>query len=115
MAEDLAHYLADSEQVQSALGLGVSFGRDLGVRAAGGFLVQVLPFAEDETIAQVGAVGPSKYGRGWVRELRANGPALAVPTPCAHPAVGSLLRAVGSQHCSGRQRYGDAGAGDGCC
>ena len=61
-----------SEQVQSALGLGVSFGRDLGVRAAGGFLVQVLPFAEDETIAQVGAVGPSKYGRGWVRELRAN-------------------------------------------
>ena len=53
IAEDLASYLVESEQTQSALGLGVSIGRDLQVNAAGGFLVQVLPFAEDETIAQL--------------------------------------------------------------
>ncbi|WPT13293.1 33 kDa chaperonin [Picochlorum sp. SENEW3] len=53
IAEDLATYLADSEQVQSALGLGVSVGRDLQIDAAGGFLVQVLPFAEEETVAQL--------------------------------------------------------------
>ncbi|EFN52293.1 hypothetical protein CHLNCDRAFT_58899 [Chlorella variabilis] len=53
IAEDLARYLVDSEQVQSALGLGVSIAKDLSIRAAGGFLIQVLPFAEDETIAQL--------------------------------------------------------------
>lgn len=55
IAEDLATYLADSEQTQSALGLGVSVGRDLKIDAAGGFLIQVLPFAEDETISQLEA------------------------------------------------------------
>ena len=53
IAEDLATYLADSEQTQSALGLGVSVGRDLSIDAAGGFLIQVLPFAEDSTIEQL--------------------------------------------------------------
>lgn len=53
IAEDLATYLADSEQTQSALGLGVSVGRDLKIDAAGGFLIQVLPFAEEETISQL--------------------------------------------------------------
>ena len=55
MAEDLAHYLAESEQVQSALALGVAIGRDLSVEAAGGYLVQVLPFAEEDTLAQLEA------------------------------------------------------------
>ena len=41
VAEDLARYLADSEQTQSALGLGVSISKDCSVRAAGGFLVSV--------------------------------------------------------------------------
>lgn len=40
--------------LQSALALGVSINRDQSVRCAGGYLVQVLPFAEEETIAQVG-------------------------------------------------------------
>lgn len=62
VAEDLASYLADSEQTQSALGLGVSINRDLEVAAAGGYLIQVLPFAEEETIsrleANIVAAGP---------------------------------------------------------
>ncbi len=41
VAEDLATYLAESEQTNSALALGVCIGRDLAVRSAGGYLVQV--------------------------------------------------------------------------
>ena len=41
VAEDLAGYLADSEQTSSALALGVSIHRDVAVRAAGGYLIQV--------------------------------------------------------------------------
>jgi Hsp33 protein len=41
IAEDLAHYLANSEQQNCALGLGVSVGRDGEVLSAGGFLIQV--------------------------------------------------------------------------
>lgn len=51
IAEDLAYYLADSEQTQSALGLGVSLDRSGQVRHAGGFLLTVLPFADEETLA----------------------------------------------------------------
>ena len=50
VAEDIAHYLTQSEQVASAIGLGVLVGKDLAVQAAGGFLVQVLPFAGDDTL-----------------------------------------------------------------
>lgn len=41
IAEDFAMYLADSEQTNSAVGLGVAIGTDLSVLAAGGFLVNV--------------------------------------------------------------------------
>ena len=51
VAEDIAHYLTQSEQVASAIGLGVLVGKDLAVQAAGGFLVQVLPFAGDDTLS----------------------------------------------------------------
>jgi len=53
VAEDIAHYLADSEQVNTALGLGVGFDREQGIRIAGGFLVQVLPFCSEETLAKL--------------------------------------------------------------
>ncbi|CAL5221871.1 g4134 [Coccomyxa viridis] len=53
VAEDLAGYLADSEQISSALALGVSIHRDAAIRAAGGYLIQVLPFASEETLSQL--------------------------------------------------------------
>ncbi len=55
VARDLAHYLRDSEQTPSAVGLGVSTGRRGEIDAAGGFLVQALPAAGDETLAQIEA------------------------------------------------------------
>ena len=51
IADDVATFLAESDQIASALGLGVSIDRSLSVRAAGGWLVQALPFASDETLA----------------------------------------------------------------
>lgn len=50
IAEDLTYYFATSEQVPSAVGLGVLMNKDNTVRQAGGFIVQVMPFAEESTI-----------------------------------------------------------------
>jgi molecular chaperone Hsp33 len=50
IAEDLTYYFATSEQIPSAVGLGVLMERDNTVRQAGGFILQLMPFAEEETI-----------------------------------------------------------------
>ena len=52
IAEDLTYYFATSEQVPSSVGLGVLMERDNTVRQAGGFIVQLMPFAEEETISR---------------------------------------------------------------
>lgn len=53
VAEDIAVYLRDSEQQNSAIGVGVSIEPDGTCGAAGGFFVQILPFTGDETIEQL--------------------------------------------------------------
>ena len=53
IAEDLTYYFATSEQVPSSVGLGVLMNKDNTVRQAGGFIVQLMPFAEEETIEQL--------------------------------------------------------------
>ena len=53
IAEDLAYYFAESEQIPSAVGLGVFVEADGRVSAAGGFLIQTLPPSEDQTIDQL--------------------------------------------------------------
>lgn len=50
IAEDLTYYFAASEQVPSCVGLGVLMEKDNTVRQAGGFVVQLMPFAEDAVI-----------------------------------------------------------------
>lgn len=50
IAEDLTYYFAASEQVPSAVGLGVLMNKDNNVRQAGGFIIQLMPFAEEKTI-----------------------------------------------------------------
>lgn len=51
IAEDLTYYFATSEQVPSAVGLGVLMNRENTVRQAGGFIIQLMPFAQEEVIA----------------------------------------------------------------
>lgn len=53
IGDDLTYYFASSEQVPSAVGLGVLMGKDNTVRQAGGFIIQLMPFAEEEVIAQL--------------------------------------------------------------
>ena len=50
IAEDLTYYFAASEQVPSSVGLGVLMERDNTVKQAGGFIVQLMPFAEEGVI-----------------------------------------------------------------
>ena len=62
IAEDLAKYLIESEQVGAAAALGVLIGTDKKVRAAGGFIVQLLPSAPEEIAVilekNIAAMGP---------------------------------------------------------
>ena len=53
IAEDLTYYFATSEQVPSSVGLGVLMDKDNTVRQAGGFIIQLMPFAEDEVITKL--------------------------------------------------------------
>lgn len=53
IAEDLTYYFANSEQVPSSVGLGVLMDKDNTVACAGGFIIQMMPFAKEETISQI--------------------------------------------------------------
>lgn len=54
LGEDFTYYLANSEQVPSAVGLSVLVDiEDDSIKAAGGFMIQVMPDATDETIAEI--------------------------------------------------------------
>ena len=57
IAEDLTYYFATSEQVPSAVGLGVLMNKDNTVRQAGGFIVQLMPFAKlEENVQKITSV-----------------------------------------------------------
>jgi molecular chaperone Hsp33 len=62
IAEDIAFYLAESEQIPSVVSIGVHLEKDGTVKAAGGFLLQTLPPADEDIITeletQVKNIGP---------------------------------------------------------
>ena len=62
IAEDIANYYFTSEQVNSAVGLGVLVDTDYSIIASGGFLIQLMPGIEDEDIERLentlGSISP---------------------------------------------------------
>ncbi len=53
IAEDLTYYFAASEQTPSSVGLGVLMEKNNTVKQAGGFILQLMPYAEEAVIARL--------------------------------------------------------------
>ena len=53
LGEDFTYYFATSEQVPSSVGVGVLVNPDDTILAAGGFILQLMPGTEDETITKI--------------------------------------------------------------
>lgn len=75
IGDDLTYYFAASEQVPSAVGLGVLMNKDNTVRQAGGFIIQLMPFIDEkivdrleEKLANVTSV-TSMLDRGYTPEM----------------------------------------------
>ena len=75
IAEDVTAYFVESEQVGAACGFGVLVDTDLSVLAAGGFIVQLLPGAQDELI---GRLEGNIHRAGTVTEMLTEGGAEAI-------------------------------------
>ena len=53
IGDDLAKYFVSSEQIPSGVGLGVLMNRDNTVRCAGGFIIQLMPFANEDCVTRL--------------------------------------------------------------
>ena len=53
IADDLTYYFASSEQIPSVVALGVLVDRDYSIRAAGGYIIQLMPDAGEEEISKI--------------------------------------------------------------
>lgn len=53
IGEDLTYYFAESEQIPTSVGLGVLIDKDLSIKHAGGFIIQMLPFSSEATVTKL--------------------------------------------------------------
>lgn len=53
IAEDLAYYYYTSEQIPTVIALGVSLNKDLSIKKAGGFMIQLMPNAQEDFISKL--------------------------------------------------------------
>lgn len=113
IAEDVTNYLYVSEQTPSSVALGVLVDPELSVVAAGGFMVQALPGAEDEVLVQIekniAALPPlSKLisegldGKGIINLLFTELPVtlheempVEFKCPCSHERIQDVLVSLG--------------------
>jgi len=113
IAEDVAAYYLESEQVRTAVALGVLVDRDQSVLAAGGYVVELLPGAPEETLdvleQNIGATGPvtdtlkahgpdilaQKVLAGFAPRILAEAP-VAYRCYCSRERVEQALRSAGS-------------------
>ena len=74
IAEDLTYYFAVSEQTPSSVGLGVLMNKDNTVRQAGGFIIQLMPDASEETISALEKrLANSIFSNGNARQWKNTG------------------------------------------
>ncbi len=92
IGQDVAHYLLHSEQIPSAVGLGVFVQPDERVSAAGGFVIQAMPGAADELIARLENTVAATHP---VSDMVRRG---ATPHDILHEVVGAFSPSVVEAH-----------------
>ena len=113
IAEDITNYLLVSEQIPSSVALGVLVQPDLTVSAAGGFIIQALPNADDEVLSKIekniGSLPPvskliseGKDAAGIINMIFAELPVtlyeetpVQFKCPCSHERIQDMLVSLG--------------------
>lgn len=123
IAEDLTSFLVNSDQVPSACGLGVLVDPDGSIRAAGGFLVQLMPFAPEETISKLedniffmdqlttilDEDGAEELFKQVLKDLNAEilgEEAIEYRCSCSRESVSNALRSIGKEELENMIREG---------
>lgn len=115
IAEDITNYLFVSEQTPSSVGLGVLVEPDLTVGAAGGFMIQALPNADDEVLTQIEKnmmtmppvsqlIKEGKDAAGIINMIFAGLPVtlhdeegVSFMCPCSHERIEDVLVSLGAE------------------
>ena len=126
IARDLTHYLAESEQSNTAVGLGVQEAHDGGVIAAAGYLVHALPGATDEELRRAehnvrASAQPSELvaqgcdaralaerlleGLGWLEPFESD---VSFRCNCDAQRVAAAVRLLGDEEIARSARSGEA-------
>lgn len=126
LGEDFTAYFTESEQIPSAVGAGVLVDRDASILTAGGFIIQVLPDASEETIAQLeeriagissvtdrfqGGITPEGLLQEIMGELQIlQQHPLRFQCTCSRSRLGVILRSMGKEELESLIEQGEAEA-----